>query len=188
MTCIHQCPELCHLPSLFLTQFLAYLLGVSSPEISLNLSMVQAPGLWSIMVEVMDAFAYKWVEIQGIHFPMYNLNRALRMWPVCEIAVCGCWLPLFYGLQREKYTPPLLHLSLALSYADSSRARGLWIDRSALIALELRILLVVLEPPSAICSSQEFLFSSSILSMQSNCLLPFFVFQNSLSWRNEEML
>lgn len=86
---------------------------------------------------------------------MYDLSRALRIWPVCEIAVCGCWLPLFHGLQRERCTPPLPHLSLALSYAGSSRARGLWLDRSALIALELRVLPIVPEPSCAICSSPE---------------------------------
>lgn len=91
---------------------------------------------------------------------------------VWEIADRGCWLPLFGGIQGKKYTPPLPRLSLALNTAVSSRARGLWIDRSALIALSR-------EPsqlsqshllPSAQAGS---LLSASILNVQNNCLRSF---------------
>lgn len=63
-------------------------------------------------------------------------------------------------------------------HRKQSKARGLWIGMSALVALQYETLPIVPEPPSAICQSQECPFlhlSTSILNIHTdNSQLPLF--------------
>lgn len=78
-------------------------------------------------------------------------------------------------------------------HRKQSKARVLWIDMLALIALQYETLPVVPEPPSAICRSQEcpFLHLSYLHLKHTHRITPsflsYFVFQNWLSYGNEEM-
>lgn len=78
-------------------------------------------------------------------------------------------------------------------HRKQSKARSLLIDRSVLIAFQYETLLVVPEPPSAICQNQEcpflhlFCLHLKYVYKVTASLLFYFVFQNWLPEKNEKM-